>query len=406
MKNRILTAPRASYFHLPSISAGFIAVLVGYSSSAAIIFQAATIAGANSEQISSWMWALGLGMGISSIGLSLFHKMPLLTAWSTPGAALLVTSLSGVGLSEAIGVFVVCSALILLCGVTGWFEKLMQLIPTTLAAAMLAGILLQFGLNVFTALAVDFLLVAIMLVVYVIVKPFSSRYVIPLVLLIGTAVLLFQGRISGADIALELAAPMWQAPEFTWSSIIGIAIPLFVVTMASQNVPGVVVLKANGYQPPVSSVMTTTGFFGLVLAPFGGFAFNLSAITAAICMEANNEGDNSVPSYLSVLWAGVFYSIFGLFGATVVSLFVAFPDVLIMSIAGLALLATIGNSLVGAMAVEEDREAAIITFSVTVSGIQLLGINSAFWGIIAGLLVYHCQKWVVRIKREKRSPEQ
>ncbi|WP_051560003.1 benzoate/H(+) symporter BenE family transporter [Marinobacterium jannaschii] len=374
--------------NLSCLSAGFVAVLVGYTSSAVIVFQAAAAAGASEAQISSWLWALGIGMGLSSIGLSLRYGSPVLTAWSTPGAALLVTGLSGVSINEAIGVFIFSSLLITFCGLTGWFEKLMQWVPGSLAAAMLAGVLFAFGLNLFQSLQSQLLMVSLMLLVYLLARQIVPRYVIPLALVAGIGVVASQGQLQLGGVQWQLASPVLVSPEFSLSALIGVGIPLFIVTMASQNVPGLAVLRANGYQVPASPLISWTGLTGVLLAPFGGFSFNLAAITAAICMGREADPDPA-RRYLASVWAGIFYLITGLFGATVVAVFSAFPAELVMAIAGLALLGTIGNSLASALSELENREAALITFLVTASGISLLGVGSAFWGLLLGLIAYH-----------------
>ncbi|GGB95870.1 benzoate transporter [Marinobacterium zhoushanense] len=384
-------------FNLSHISAGFVAVLVGYTSSAVIIFQAAASAGAGPAEISSWLWALGIGMALTSIGLSLRYKTPVLTAWSTPGAALLVTGLSGLSLNEAVGVFLFSSALITLCGITGWFERLMRHIPSPLAAAMLAGVLLQFGLQLFGALQHQLLLVAAMLVCYLVVRQLLPRYVIPVTLLIGLLIATGQGLLQVEVLSWQLARPVWVMPEFSITALIGVGIPLFIVTMASQNIPGLAVLRANGYDTPASPLITGTGLTGLLLAPFGGFAFNLAAITAAICMGREADPDPA-RRYMATVWAGFFYLLTGLFGATVAALFAAFPAELVMAIAGLALLGTIGNSLGAALHDSDSREAALITFLVTASGITLAGVGSAFWGLAAGLLGYHLPKLITTVR--------
>lgn len=374
------------FFELSHISAGFIAVLVGYTSSAAIVFQAATAAGAGAAHISSWLLALGLGMGVTCIGLSLYYRSPVLTAWSTPGAALLATALVGLPMNDAIGAFIFASALLTICGVTGWVEMLMKHIPQSLAAAMLAGVLLRFGLGVFVSLGSQLWLVALMLLIYIAGKRINSRYTIPFTLLGGLIWAAQRGLIHFEAVTFTLARPVFTAPTFSLSTIIGVGIPLFIVTMASQNVPGMAVLRANGYQTPVSPLIGWTGLTGLLLAPFGGYQFNLAAITAAICMSPEADR-NPHRRYLAAVWAGIFYLVTGLLGATVASLFSALPKELVAAIAGIALFGTIGNSLTGALSDEQERDAALITFLVTASGLTLSGIGSAFWGLLLGLAV-------------------
>ena len=373
---------------LSHIYSGFVAVLVGYTSSVAIIFQAAIAAGANSEQISSWLWALGVGMGTTSFGLSLYYKTPILTAWSTPGAALLATGLAGTNIEEAIGIFIFCSALITLCGVTGIFEKVMSYVPHTLASAMLAGVLFPFALNGFSALSTHTSLIGAMILTFFILKKFWPIYAIPVVLIIGVVIASSQDLVIYECITLQLSSPIWINPTFSIESILGIGIPLFIVTMASQNVPGLAVLRSHGYKTSSSPLISWTGITGMLLAPFGGFAFNLAAITAAICMGEDAD-KNKHTRYFASMWAGVFYIAMGLFSTTVVALFTAFPQELIFAIAALALLGTIGNSLYQALSQTSERDAALITFLITASGMSIAGIGSAFWGLVIGLGVYH-----------------
>lgn len=377
----------SNWFKLSHLSSGFIAVLVGYSSSVAIIFQAANAAGATPAELASWMWALGIGMGATCIGLSLAYKTPVLTAWSTPGAALLVTSLSGLTMAQAIGVFLFSSFLITVCGVTGWFQWIMQRVPRTIAAAMLAGILVRFGMELFTAMQSQSTLVGVMCMTFLVMRHVLARYAIPLALAAGVVWAGMQGQLHLEALDWTPAAPVLMLPEFSISSLIGVGLPLFVVTMTSQNVPGLAVLRANGYQTPASPLIGWTGATGLLLAPFGGFSFNLAAITAAICMTEDADPDPS-RRYLASIWAGAIYVLTGIFGASIVGLFAAFPGELIAGIAGLALLGTIGNSLAGALSDAGPREAALVTFLTTASGLSFMGIGSAFWGLIFGLTIH------------------
>ncbi|MBW7902691.1 MAG: benzoate/H(+) symporter BenE family transporter [Rhodocyclaceae bacterium] len=369
--------------HLPPLAAGFIAVLVGYTSSAAIVFQAAHAAGATPAQLASWLWALGLGMGVTCIGLSLRYRTPILTAWSTPGAALLATGLVGVPMEEAVGAFLFASALMAALGFSGGFERVMRHVPPSLAAAMLAGVLLRFGLGAFAALGDDFVLVGATIAVFFAGRRWWPRYAVPLAFVAGLAVAGAGGGIAADGIEWRLAAPAFVTPRFSASTLIGVGLPLFVVTLASQNVPGLAVLRANGYATPASPLLGWTGVTGLALAPFGGFSFNLAAITAAICMSRDADPDPA-RRYLASVWAGGFYLLTGIGGATVASLLAAFPQALVVAIAGLALLATIGGSLATALADEPGRDAALVAFLVTASGLTLFGVGSAFWGLAFG----------------------
>jgi benzoate membrane transport protein len=372
------------YFHLPAIAAGFITVLVGMTSSAVIIFQAAKAAGASPEQIGSWMIVLGIGMGITTFGLSLRYKAPVITAWSTPGAALLVTSLSGIPMAEAIGAFLFSALLITLCGVTGWFEKIIDRIPLPIAAAMLAGILFQFGVDVFTSLESQFVLVITMFAVYLAAKRLVPRYAIITVLVVGLLICQVQGLLDFDNFEFSIGLPVFTTPTFSLSTLIGVGIPLFVVTMVSQNIPGIAVLRAAGYNTPISPLISWTGIVTLVLAPMGGFALNLAAITAAICTGVEAHEDKS-KRYVAGLSTGVFYLVLGICGSTVAGLFAAFPAEFVLALAGLALLNTIASSLSTALAETSTREAAAITFLVTASGVTLFGIGAAFWGLISGV---------------------
>ena len=369
-----------------AIAAGFVTVLVGFASSAAIVFQAAQALGATPGQTASWMWALGLGMGATCIGLSLRWKMPVVTAWSTPGAAVLVTSAAGVPMAEAIGGFLLSALLITAAGFSGVFERLLGRIPLSLASGMLAGVLLRFCVDAFGAIQAQPLLVLTMLVAWLASRRLWPRYAIILTLAAGTAVAALTAQLDVGQLRLELARPEWTTPRLGLGAVLSVALPLFVVTMASQNVPGVAVIRASGYPVPVSPAVGWTGVATLLLAPFGAFALNLAAITAAICMGPEAHADPA-RRYMAAVWAGIFYLLVGLFGATVAGLFAAFPQALVLAIAGIALIGTLGNSLATALQEADEREAALVTFLVTASGLSLLGVGAAFWGLVAGVIV-------------------
>jgi benzoate membrane transport protein len=377
---------------LSATVAGFVAVLVGFTSSVVLVFQAATALGATAAQLSSWMWALGLGMGVTSAGLSLAYRQPVLTAWSTPGAALLASAAAGFTLADGVGAFVVCGALILAAGASGAFARVMDRIPQGLAAALLAGVLAHFALEAFLALRTQFALVATMLAVYLVGRRAWPRYAVPAVLAAGIAVAAAQGQLHLDAVQWHAARPVFVMPRFSLEGVVSLALPLFVVTMASQNLPGVAAQRANGYDTPVSPVIAVTGAATLLLAPFGGFAFNLAAITAAICMgrEAHEQPSRR---YMAAVMAGVFYVVVGLLGGAVVGLIAAFPKELVLAVAGFALLGTIGGALQLAMKDERSRDAALITFLVTLSGVTLWRIGSPFWGVVAGAIAMAVQHW-------------
>ena len=381
-----------------AVIAGFVAVLVGFTSSVALVFQAASSLGATPAQISSWVWALGLGMGLCSLLPSLWLRQPVLIAWSTPGAAVLATAgvAGGFDMPQATGAFIVCATLITLFGLTGWFEKLLGCIPMPIASALLAGVLTRFGLDAFIALKSSLGLVLAMLLAYLIGRRLWPRYAVPGVLAVGVAWAASRGQLHLAGVQWGLTPPVFTAPEFTWRATVSLALPLFVVTMASQNLPGVAAIRAAGYDVPVSKIITLTGLATLVLAPFGAYALNLAAITAAICMgrEAHPDPDKR---YIASAAAGLIYCVVGLFGAAVTGVLTAFPHELVVAIAGLALLGSIGGGLALALKDDAHREAALITFLVTLSGVTLGGIGSAFWGVVAGALALFVQQWRPRL---------
>ncbi|MCC3650534.1 benzoate/H(+) symporter BenE family transporter [Streptomyces sp. S07_1.15] len=368
-----------------AVVAGLIAVLIGFTSSAAIVFTAAEAAGATPGELASWMLVLGVGMGVTSIGLSLGYRTPVVTAWSTPGAALMAGGLQGVTMAQAVGAFVVSAALITLSGATGWFERIMDRIPVALAAGLLAGVLVQFGTQLFTTMRGGFAVVFPMFATYLLCRRLLPRYAVIAALAVGVAAAAVTGSLRPGRAELALAAPVFTAPAFSWQVIVSVGLPLFVVTMASQNLPGVAVLRNDGYGVPVSPLIGWTGGVNLLLAPFGCFGLNLAAITAAICTgrEAHEDRDRR---YLAAVWAGVFYLCVGVFGGAVGSLLTALPAALVLGIAGLGLLGTIASSLASALRDEKWRESAVVTFLATTSGVTLLGIGSAFWGLLAGLL--------------------
>lgn len=384
-------------FSLSALSAGLVAVLVGVTSSVALVFQAAQAFGATPAQISSWMWALGWGIGLCCVVPSLILRKPFMVAWSTPGAAVLAAAglSGGFSMAEAVGAFMLSAVLIALFGFSGWFEKLMDRIPASIAAALLAGVLARFGLQVFESAQTALPLVLSMLLAYLLARRLLPRYAVLVTLLVGVAWAAAQGQMQWSQVAWSLATPVFVAPVFSWQSCVGLALPLFVVTMASQNLPGVAVMRASGYAMPVSRLVGLTGVATLVLAPFGAFALNFAAITAAICMGPEAHAD-AAKRYTAAVWCGLIYIVIGIFGAVVAGVLAAFPKELVLVIAGLALLGSIGGGLVVALQDAGSREAALITFLVTLSGVVIAGIGSAFWGVVAGglaLFVQQYQPW-------------
>jgi len=387
-----------------SFTAGFVAVLVGFTSSIAIVFQAAQAFGATPAMLASWLWAIGIGMGLATALPSLWLRKPVMVAWSTPGAAVLASAglAGGFSMGDAVGAFMMSAGLIVLAGATGWFERVMNRIPVALASALLAGVLARFGLAGFAAAQSALPLVVLMLLTYLLGKRFAPRYAVPATLLFAVLFVAGQNGFAQVDIPLGLTVPVFVAPIFSFSAFVSLALPLFVVTMASQNLPGVAAIRASGFGDerahggdaglPISKIITLTGLTTLVLAPFGAFSLNLSAITAAICMGPEAHPDRA-RRYTAAVSCGVLYIALGLFGATIMAVLTAFPKELVAAIAGLALMGTIGSALAAALHKESDREAAMVTFLITLSGVVIGGVGSAFWGVVAGAVALAVQHY-------------
>ena len=387
-----------------TFTAGFVAVLVGFTSSIAIVFQAAQAFGATQEMLASWVWAISIGMGLTTALPSLMLRKPVMVAWSTPGAAVLASAglAGGFTMGQAVGAFMASAALIVLIGASGWFEALTKRIPLSIASALLAGVLARFGIAGFAAAQTALPLVLLMLLTYLLSRRFMPLYAVPLTLLFAVLFVAGQGGFANVVIPTGLTWPVYVAPEFTWSAMVSLALPLFVVTMASQNMPGVAAIKACGFGDeranggdaglPISRILTMTGVATLVFAPFGAFSLNLSAITAAMCMGPQAHPDKA-RRYTAAVCCGLLYIALGLFGATIMAMLSAFPQALVVAIAGLALMATIGNALASALHKESDREAAMVTFLISLSGVVIGGVGSAFWGLLAGSLALAVQHY-------------
>lgn len=386
---------------LSAVIAGFIATLISYAGPLVIIFQVAQAADMPQEALTSWVWAISIGSGVLGIVLSMRYRVPVIVAWNAPGSALLITLLPGMTLNEAVGAYLTSSLIILLVGLSGSFDRIVSRLPAAISAGMLAGILFSFGTGLFVSLQQQPLLVLAMFLTYLLGKRFMPRYAIPAVLLVGVSIALGLGELRSDALVLGLAIPHWIAPEFTWQATLNIALPLVMVALTGQFLPGVAVLRAAGYHSiPASPLITQSGLGSVLLAPFGCHGLTLAAITAAIC-TGREAHEDPAKRYVAGVSGGVFYLLLGLFGATLVSIFTALPAALIAALAGLALLAAISGALAGAMAVPDDREAALITFLVTASGMSFLGLSAAFWGLIFGLVAH----LLLRLRRPQRSPE-
>lgn len=366
-----------------AVLAGLIAVLVSYSGPLVIVLAAAAAGHLTQGQTSSWVWAISIGSGLTCVLLSFRTRMPVITAWSTPGAALLVTSLGAYAYKDAIGAFLVSGVVITVIGVTGVFSRLLRLVPAAVVSAMLAGILFPFGVGVFTSVRTAPLIAGGVLVAFVVCRRWLPRYAVLVALVVGVAASAVDSRLHVHLNGFDLARPVFTSPHFSAPALVGIAIPLIVATLASQNAPGIAVLTSAGYDPDDRLLIGTTGVASTLLAPFGSHAINLAAITAAICTGPESHPDRR-RRYVAGISCGVFYLLVGSFGTALVVLFAGLPAELVAAIAGVALFGALANSLAGAVAETKDREAALIAFLATASGLTLGGIGSAFWGLVFG----------------------
>ena len=371
---------------------GLVAVVVGFASSVALIYQAVITLGGNAQLAASWLLALGLAMGITSIGLSLYYRVPILIAWSTPGAALLLAGTQGYSLNEAIAGFMCSALLIFLCGITGWFEKLVNKIPVQLASAMLAGILLNFGIGVFDEMNAQPALVALMLTTYFVGRQLTPKFTMLLVLLVSIVSAWFLGLTEKLDYDFSISEFTYIEPVFSLSAILGIGLPLFVVTMAAQNLPGIAVLKVHQYKAPVSSILSVTGCVNFVAAPFGSYAINLAAITAAICMT-DDVSKKPQQRYWASVAGGIFYILMAISAEYLMNIFSSLPSSLILALAGIALFATITHSLQQSLTANKYSEASVVTILVTSSDLSLWDVSTVLWGLIAGCVILSIQKY-------------
>ena len=367
--------------------AGFLAVLISYAGPLIIFFQAAQQAQVSASMMISWIWGISIGAAVAGIFLSLKYKVPIITAWSAPGTALLVTLFPDLSLNEAIGAYITSAVVIFLIGVSGSFDKLLKWIPQGIAAAMMAGILFQFGLNLFKASDAMPWIVFGMLAVFLLAKRLTPRYTMLWVLLSGVLLALFFGQINPVAVNVQLAIPEWIQPQWSWSSTFNFALPLILVSLSGQFLPGMSILKLSGYDVPAKPIIATTSLASLLVACVGGITIVLASITAALCMgkDAHERPDKR---YIAGLATGLFYILGGLFAGSIVMLFSLLPKELIAALAGLALLGAIATNISVAMHNEKQRDAALLTFLATASGMQFLGLSSVFWGICMGLLAH------------------
>lgn len=372
-----------------AIAAGLLAAFVGFASSFAVVVQGLTAVGASPAQAASGLMALSLAMGLCSILVSLRNRMPISIAWTTPGAALLAASgdAAGGNFALAVGAFLICNLLIVIAGLWKPLGRWVAAIPAPLANAMLAGVLLPLCLAPVKAVAADPWLGLPIVLSWALMARWKRLWAVPVAVLVAVVLIVLATPPITLDPATLWPRPVLVLPEFSFAALAGIALPLFIVTMASQNIPGYAVLQANGYHPDPSPLFRDTGLFSLAATPFGAISVNLAAITAAICAGPEADPDPK-RRYWAATVAGIAYVLLGLGAGLATAFLIAAPPLLIQAVAGLALLGSFGNAMMGALADARDREAAVITFLVAASGLSFHGIGGAFWGLLAGGAIY------------------
>lgn len=367
--------------------AGFLAVLISYSGPLIIFFQAAQRAHVSTDMMVSWIWGISIGAAVSGIYLSIKYKTPVITAWSAPGTALLVALFPHVSLNEAVAAYITSAIVIFLIGVTGYFDKLLKWIPQDVAAGMMTGILFQFGIGLFTASDSMPFIVFSMLIVFLIAKRLMPRYTMIWVLAAGVLLSLILGKMNPVDVSFSLAIPQWISPEWTWNSTLNLAVPLILVSLTGQFLPGMAIMKLSGYDTPAKPIITVTSIASLAAACIGGITIVLASITAALCM-GKDAHELKEKRYIAGIANGIFYILGGLFAGSIVMLFSLLPKELVAALAGLALLGAIATNISVAMKNDSQRDAALITFLATASGMHFLGLSSVFWGICIGVIAH------------------
>ncbi len=371
---------------LPAVLAGVVATLISFAGPLVIVFQAAS--GLPAPLLASWVWAIAIGSGVLGLGLSLFYRVPVVIAWSIPGSVLLVSLLPTVDFAVAVGAYLAASAIMLAVGLSGAFDRIVAWLPPAITAAMLAGILFGFATKLFVGMAAQLPLVLAMFVAFFIGRRWFSRYAVVAVLLSGVAVALATGQVHGPLPALALTRPVWVSPQFDWQAIVGISIPLVVVALTGQFMPGIAVLRTSGYARPAAGPLLAWSAAGsALLAPFGCHGLNPAAVTAAICTGAEAHPDPQ-RRYVAGAAGGIAYLVLGCFAGTVLALFATLPKELIATLAGLALFPSIATSLTAAVADASDRDAALVTFIVCASGMSLFGLGAAFWSLLFGVATH------------------
>lgn len=392
-----------SGFSLQALATGILAAVVGFASSFPVVLQGLTAVGASQREAASGLMALSIAMGICAIWLSLRHHQPISIAWSTPGAALLATTATADGgFATAVGAFLVCGVLIVIAGMWKRLGSWVASIPASLANAMLAGVLLGLCLAPVRAAAEVPELALPVIAIWAVLVVFRRLYAVPVAVALTMALIGLTTPLDGLATASLLPDPVLVTPHFSLAGVVGIALPLFIVTMASQNIPGIAVLNVNGYRPEPGPLFRTTGLYSLASAPFGGHAINLAAITAALCAGPDAHPDQA-RRYWAAVVAGIAYVVFGLLAGAATAFISASPPILIQAVAGLALLGALAGAMMGAVAEPSDREAAVATFVVTASGLSFFGISGAFWGLVAGGIILAMTRWRDRGKAHTPS---
>ena len=392
---------RSSLFQ--PVAAGVIAAFVGFASSFAVVLKGLTAVGANDAQGASGLMALAIAMGVASIVLSLATRMPVAAAWSTPGGALLAaTGATAGGFAEATGAFLVVGLLFVAAGLIRSFGRLVAAIPSTLANAMLAGVLFGLCLAPIRALAEAPGSAAAIIVAWFVVSRWKRLYATPAAAIVALILIGLNGP-GGVGLAELTPRAAWTTPAFSASAMVSLALPLFIVTMASQNLPGAAVLAAFGYRPPPGPLIATTGVFTILTAPFGGHAVNLSAIVAALCAGEEASPDRA-KRWIAAVSFGAASIVLGLMAGGVAR-FVAGAPILVEAVAGLALLNAFGGALSGALADVKEREAALATFLVTASGVSFLGVGGAFWRLVVGAAALFFDRARERAAVQAQPPE-
>ncbi len=345
----------------------------------------------------SWIWGISIGAAVTGIFLSIKYKAPIITAWSAPGTALLVTLFPDLSLNEAVGAYITAALAMLIIGWSGYFDKLIKMIPQSIAAAMMAGILFQFGLGLFIASNSMPYLVIGMLLCYLIAKRLSPRYAIIWVLLTGIILAAAMGQINPVNMDFSLAVPQFITPEWTLTSTINFAIPLILVSLTGQFLPGMAILKLSGYDTPAKPIISTASIASLAVSVVGGISIVLASITAALC-TGKDAHELKEKRYIAGVANGLFYILGGLFSGSIVMLFSLLPKELVAALAGLALLGAIATNITAAIKDGNHRDSALITFLATVSGMSFLGLSSVFWGICIGLIAHF-----ILTKRDKAA---